>query len=99
MQEFCLTQAFFQPLYFSQTCNLQAEIVYILSAQSRQTNWACRLQVWVKYEDGQNAWSNQISAVWKTYNASILQNFPKQTQDCPTLKNENITSILLLYQG
>ena len=27
--------------YFSQTCNLQAEFVYILSAQSRQTNSAC----------------------------------------------------------
>ena len=30
-------QAFCQSLYFSQTCNLQAEFVYILSAQSRQT--------------------------------------------------------------
>ena len=29
--------------YFTQTCNLQAEFVYILSAQSRQTNSACRL--------------------------------------------------------
>ena len=45
-------------LYFSQTCNLQAEFVYILSAQSRQTNSACRLQVWLKYKDWQNACFN-----------------------------------------
>ena len=50
-----LLQAFCQSLYFSQTCNLQAEFVYILSAQSRQTKSACRLQVWLKYKDGQNA--------------------------------------------
>ena len=37
--------------YFSQTCNLQAEFVYVLSAQSRQTNSASRLQVWLKYQD------------------------------------------------
>ena len=37
--------------YFSQTCNLQAEFVYILSSQSRQTNSACRLQVWLTYQD------------------------------------------------
>ena len=36
--------------------NLQAEFVYILSAQSRQTNSACRLQVWLKYQDQAKPW-------------------------------------------
>ena len=46
--------------YFSQTCNLQAEFVYILSAQSRQTNSACRLQVWLKYQDQAKPWCRDI---------------------------------------
>ena len=34
---FPVNQGFWQSLYFSQTCNLQVEFVYILSAKSRQT--------------------------------------------------------------
>ena len=65
-----LNQAFGQSLYFSQTCNLQAEFVYILPAQSRQTNSACRLQVWLKFEDGKNAWSQPCSMpTWIKYQA------------------------------
>ena len=58
-----MKQAFCQSLYFSQTCNLQAEFVYTLSAQSRQTNSACRLQVWLKYKLGQNACRYLITTV------------------------------------
>ena len=52
----CSSQDFAWSWYFSQTCNLQAEFVYILSAQSRQTNSACRLQVWSTYQDQAKPW-------------------------------------------
>ena len=78
-------QAFCQPLYSSQTCNLQAEFVYILSAQSRETNSACRFQVWQKYEDEQNQTFISASFLCSTWSVSCYELY-KSLQYKPQIK-------------
>ena len=86
-------QAFCQSLYLSQTCNLQAEFVDILSTQSRQTNSACRLQVWLKYKDWQNAcWQRIVSYV-------LIHDIFLQVQDLTNSWILNLKKLVLWWDS